>query len=54
MVSTKEKLATLIEWFNDNEIVWDKETIEIKIVNDSFGVFALKDITSSEKPCKYS
>ncbi|KAF7721273.1 hypothetical protein EC973_004982 [Apophysomyces ossiformis] len=43
-MSLKDKLDTLLKWFEANEIKWDNKCLEIRIVNDSYGVFAKKDL----------
>lgn len=39
-----DKLATLVQWFEENEVEWTKDLIEVKDTNGSLGVFAKKDI----------
>lgn len=36
----QSKLDILLKWFQDNEIEWEKELIQVKDVKNSFGVFA--------------
>lgn len=43
-----EKLNLLLKWFKDNEIEYDKESIEIRINDGSFGVYALKNLPSKK------
>lgn len=43
-MASKTKLETLLRWFEDNEIEWDKETLELRDTNNSLGVFAKQDI----------
>lgn len=38
------KLETLIKWFEENEIDWDKSILEVRDTNNSLGVFAKNDI----------
>jgi hypothetical protein len=38
------KLETLIKWFEENEIDWDKSILEVRDTNNSLGVFAKSDI----------
>lgn len=44
-----DKLLTLLEWFKENEIKWDEDFLEIRQINGSFGVYALKDISKQKK-----
>ena len=43
------KLEILLKWFDDNKIEWDKEALEIKENNGSFGVHAKKSM-KKDKP----
>ncbi|KAL0141707.1 hypothetical protein V8B55DRAFT_1446075 [Mucor lusitanicus] len=43
------KLQTLLKWFEDNKIEWDKDALEIKESNGSFGVHAKKSM-KKDKP----
>ncbi|GAB5588596.1 hypothetical protein Unana1_03496 [Umbelopsis nana] len=43
-MASKTKLETLLRWFEDNEIEWDKQTLEVRDTNNSLGVFAKQDI----------
>lgn len=45
------KLQTLLKWFEDNKIEWDKDALEIKESNGSFGVHAKKSM-KKDKPGK--
>jgi len=36
----QSKLDILLKWFQDNEIEWEKELIQVKDANNSLGVFA--------------
>ncbi|KAI8640933.1 hypothetical protein BD408DRAFT_419037 [Parasitella parasitica] len=38
------KLETLLQWFQDNKIEWDKDAVEIKEKDGSFGVYAKKSM----------
>jgi hypothetical protein len=38
------KLAALVQWFDDNDVEWDKTLIEVRDTNGSLGVFAKKNI----------
>lgn len=51
MAATEAKLDILLKWFDDNKIEWDKEALEIKVINGSFGVYAKKDM-KKDKPGK--
>ena len=51
-MTTESKLDLLLQWFDQNKISWDKDALEIKQVNGSFGVYAKKKIESN-KPGKY-
>lgn len=43
------KLEILLKWFDDNKIEWDKDALEIKEDNGSFGVHAKKSM-KKDKP----
>lgn len=43
------KLEILLKWFDDNKIEWDKDALEIKEENGSFGVHAKKSM-KKDKP----
>lgn len=47
-MATVEKLDLLLKWFKDNEVEYDKESIEIRITEGSFGVYALKKLPSKK------
>ena len=40
----RNKVETLVKWFEENEIEWEKDMLEVKDTNNSLGVFAKKDI----------
>jgi hypothetical protein len=40
----KSKLEILLKWFNENEIEWEKDLLEVKDTNYCLGVFAKADI----------
>ncbi|CEP15315.1 hypothetical protein [Parasitella parasitica] len=40
----QSKLDILLQWFQDNKIEWDKDALEIKEANGSFGVHAKKSM----------
>lgn len=42
------KLDILLQWFNDNKVDWNKESLIVKEINGSFGVYALKDLKKDE------
>ena len=43
-ITNMSRLDILTTWFTDNKIVWDKEALEIKETNGSFGIFAKKNM----------
>lgn len=43
-----DKLAILLEWFKDNKVSWDNTKIDVRAVDNGFGVFALKDCPENE------
>jgi hypothetical protein len=43
-MATEKRLDLLLKWFDDNKIEWDKEALEIKETNGSFGVYAKKNM----------
>jgi hypothetical protein len=43
-MSAQSKLNILLKWFDDNEIEWKKDLIQVKDVNNSLGVFAKTNI----------
>ncbi|KAG0165212.1 hypothetical protein DFQ28_009086 [Apophysomyces sp. BC1034] len=49
-MSPKEKLDILLKWFDDSEIEWDKENLDIRITDNSFGVFAANDVKKKKNP----
>jgi hypothetical protein len=51
MSAQQAKLEILSKWFDDSKIEWDKDALEIKENNGSFGVFAKKDM-KKDKPGK--
>lgn len=46
---TGDKLSRLLEWFKENEIKWEQDLLEIRQVEGSFGVYALKDISKQKR-----
>lgn len=50
-IKMSNKLQTLLKWFEDNKIEWDKDALEIKESNGSFGVHAKKSM-KKDKPGK--
>ncbi|CEG69310.1 hypothetical protein RMATCC62417_05407 [Rhizopus microsporus] len=46
------KLDILLQWFNDNKVDWNKESLIVKEINGSFGVYALKDLKKDETVVK--
>lgn len=44
MSAQENKLKVLLNWFDENKIEWDKEALEIKVTDGSFGVFAKKNM----------
>jgi hypothetical protein len=46
-----KRLDLLLKWFEDNKVEWDKEALEIKETNGSFGVYAKKNM-KKDKPGK--
>lgn len=44
MSAQQKKLEVLLKWFDENKIEWDKEALEVKEVNGSFGVYAKKNM----------
>lgn len=51
MSAQQKKLELLLNWFDENKIEWDKEALEIRETNGSFGVFAKKNM-KKDKPGK--
>jgi hypothetical protein len=51
MAATQVKLDILLKWFDDNKIEWDKEALEIKETNGSFGVYTKQNM-KKDKPGK--
>lgn len=43
-MSQSSKLELLLKWFDDNDVQWDKDSLEIKETNGSFGVHAKKNL----------
>lgn len=46
-----KRLDLLLKWLDDNKVEWDKDVLEIKEINGSFGVYAKKNM-KKDKPGK--
>lgn len=51
MSAQQNKLEVLLNWFNENKVEWDKEALEIRETDGSFGVYAKKNM-KKDKPGK--
>lgn len=51
MTAQQNKLELLLKWFDENKIEWDKEALELRETNGSFGVYAKKNM-KKDKPSK--
>ncbi|KAI9263876.1 hypothetical protein EDC94DRAFT_606415 [Helicostylum pulchrum] len=52
MSAQQKKLEVLLKWFDENKIEWDKEALEVKEVNGSFGVYAKKNMKKDKAVVK--
>ncbi|KAI9470634.1 MAG: hypothetical protein EXX96DRAFT_364050 [Benjaminiella poitrasii] len=50
--SGQEKLNILLKWFDEHKIKWNKEALQIKESNGSFGVYAKKNVKKGKSVVK--
>ncbi|KAI8092490.1 uncharacterized protein BX664DRAFT_276778 [Halteromyces radiatus] len=51
-MATQDKLDILLKWFKDNQVEYEQESIDIRIKDGSFGVYALKNLPSKKTVVK--